>query len=175
MIEKLLKLMGGGNLVNDYKLFSKWHRSSFTYMFLQLPEFRYLVYYRLRTRCFIFRLLLKPLHYFNFHNLFICCDDIGGGLYIEHGFSTIISFCKMGVNCMVNQQVTIGWKSVVGDNVQIRTGAFIKDRVTIGNDVIIGAGAVVINDVPSHSIVAGVPAKVIKTRRNERDVWSKIY
>ena len=76
---------------------------------------------------------------------------------------------------MVNQQVTIGWKSVVGDNVQIRTGAFIKDRVTIGNDVIIGAGAVVINDVPSHSIVAGVPAKVIKTRRNERDVWSKIY
>lgn len=36
--------------------------------------------------------------------------------------------------------------------------------VTIGDDVIIGANAVVVKDVPSHSIVAGVPARVIKTR-----------
>lgn len=173
MINSILKSMGGNKLVDDYLVFRKWHRSSFAHMFLYLPEFRHLFFYRLRTKWLFFLVTLKPLHFFNSHNLFICCNDIGGGLYIEHGFSTIISCCKMSNNCMVNQQVTIGWKSVVGDNVLIRTGAFIKDRVTIGNDVIIGAGAVVINDVPSHSIVAGVPAKVIKTRRSERESWSK--
>lgn len=70
---------------------------------------------------------------------------------------------------MINQQVTIGWKSIIGNNVKIRTGAFIKDRVVISNDVIIGAGAVVIRDVPPHSIVVGTPARVIKTRNSESE------
>ncbi|WP_262484017.1 LbetaH domain-containing protein [Bacteroides stercorirosoris] len=75
---------------------------------------------------------------------------------------------------MINQQVTIGWKSIIGDNVKIRTGAFIKDRVVIGNDVIIGAGAVVIRDVPPHSIVVGTPARVIKTRNSESEPWVEV-
>lgn len=74
---------------------------------------------------------------------------------------------------MVNQQVTIGWNSVIGNNVQIRTGAFIKDHVVIGDDVIIGAHAVVLEDIPSHCVVAGVPAKIIKTRRSEQDIWKR--
>ena len=74
---------------------------------------------------------------------------------------------------MVNQQVTIGWNSVIGNNVQIRTGAFIKDHVVIGDDVIIGAHAVVLQDIPSHSIVVGCPAKIIKTRQSDQDLWEK--
>ena len=174
MINITLQLMGGGRLVADYKKFQTWHKKSFLSMFFGLPEFRYLFFYRLRTNSLIFRILLKPLQLFNCHNLFIGCSDIGGGLFIEHGFSTIISCAKMGENCMIEEQVTIGWKSIIGNNVKIRTGAFIKDRVVISNDVIIGAGAVVIRDVPPHSIVVGTPARVIKTRNSESEPWIEI-
>ena len=51
----------------------------------------------------------------------------------------------------------------IGNNVFIGYGAIILPGVNIGNDVVIGAGSVVSKDVPSGSIVAGVPAKVIKT------------
>ncbi len=44
----------------------------------------------------------------------------------------------------------------------------------ISNDVIIGAGAVVIRDVPPHSIVVGTPARVIKTRNSESEPWIEI-
>lgn len=46
--------------------------------------------------------------------------------------------------------------------------------VKIGDDVIIGANAVVVKDVPSHSIVVGIPAKVIKTRNSINEKWIKV-
>ena len=95
-----------------------------------------------------------------------------------HGFSTIVFAKSIGNNCMINQQVTIGWANggapVIGDNVWIASGAKVLGPVTIGNDVIIGANAVVIKDIPAHSIVAGVPAKIIKQRKTENSIWEKI-
>ncbi|MDM5435894.1 acyltransferase [Bacillus hominis] len=52
-------------------------------------------------------------------------------------------------------------KVVIGDRVFIGWGSTIMPNVKIGNDVIIGAGSVVTRDIPSNSVVAGVPAKVI--------------
>ncbi len=173
LFNKLLILVGGERILADYQVFKKWHSKNFASLFLSLPEFRYLCFYRLKSRRKIFRILLKPFQLFNHHNLFITCNNIGGGLYIEHGFSTIIACEKMGNNCMINQQVTIGWKSVIGNSVQIRAGAFIKDHVVIGDDVIIGAHAVVLNDIPAHSVVVGVPAKIIKTRQSELCAWGR--
>ena len=85
----------------------------------------------------------------------------------------------MGKNCWINQQVTIGYSDVthspyIGDNVEIKAGAKVVGGIRIGDDVIIGANAVVVKDVPSHSIVAGVPAKVIKTRSNVTEPWIKV-
>lgn len=52
---------------------------------------------------------------------------------------------------------------VVGDNVVIGQGAYIMPGVTIGSNVVIGARSLVTKDVPDNSVVAGMPAKVIKT------------
>jgi acetyltransferase-like isoleucine patch superfamily enzyme len=51
----------------------------------------------------------------------------------------------------------------IGDRCSIGTGAIIIGGVTIGDEVIVGAGAVVVKDVPSNCIVAGNPAKVVRT------------
>jgi len=61
----------------------------------------------------------------------------------------------------------------IGKNCFIAVGATIVPGVKIGDEVIVGAGAVVTKDVPSNTIVAGNPAKVIKTgiRMNERAEW----
>ena len=63
--------------------------------------------------------------------------------------------------------------TVIGENCLIGIGAFIMPGVKIGDQVIIGAGAVVTKDVPSNCIAAGNPAKIIKTGiiMNERAEW----
>lgn len=52
---------------------------------------------------------------------------------------------------------------VVGDDVYLGNNALLLPGVTIGSDVVIGAGAVVTHDVPDHSVAAGVPARVVKS------------
>jgi len=75
---------------------------------------------------------------------------------------------RMGKNCMIGTQVTVGGKSghfevpVIGDNVYLATGAKILGPIKIGNNVTVGANAVVIKDVPDNCVVAGIPAKIIK-------------
>ena len=56
-------------------------------------------------------------------------------------------------------------------NVYIGTGAKILGPVKVGNNVVIGAGAVVLNDVPDNSVVVGMPAKVVKTGIDAKDFY----
>lgn len=108
----------------------------------------------------IFRMLWKPME-----TLYIYTKDIGGGLYIQHGFATIISAQKIGENCRIYQQVTIGYKGdqspVLEDNVSVTCGAKVLGQLTMGKNSLAAAGAVVLKDVPQNAIVGGVPAKVI--------------
>ena len=76
---------------------------------------------------------------------------------------------EIGENCIIGQGITIGGKSKeynvpkIGNNVYIAAGSRIIGNVVIGDNVVIGANSVVIKDVPSNCIVAGIPAKIIKT------------
>lgn len=75
----------------------------------------------------------------------------------------------IGEKVIIGQGVTIGRQldpdgvPEIGNNVYISAGARILGKIKVGDNVIIGANAVVIKDVPSNSIVAGVPAKVIRS------------
>lgn len=76
----------------------------------------------------------------------------------------------IGENCTIFQQVTIGQDEngnapIIGDNCYIGTGAKIIGNITIGNNVKIGANAVVVKDVPSNCTVVGVPGKIIKKEK----------
>ena len=94
--------------------------------------------------------------------------DIGGGLYIAHPVGTVISASKIGENCTVIANVTIGMRNewafpTIGDHVFIGAGARVLGGISIGNNARIGANAVVIDDVPDGATVVGIPARVIST------------
>ena len=108
----------------------------------------------------ITRILWKPLE-----SLYIYTEDIGGGLFIQHGFATIISAKSIGENCRIYQQVTIGYKQdknpILEDNVSVTCGAKVLGGITMHANSLAAAGAVVLKDVPQNAIVGGVPAKIL--------------
>lgn len=95
--------------------------------------------------------------------------DIGGGLIIQHGYSTIVDPKKIGKDCWINQNVTIGYTNetdapILGNNVTIYAGAIVVGEVKIGDNVIIAANAAVVKDVEDNCVVGGVPAKILKRK-----------
>lgn len=143
--------------------------NNFFKIFAKMPEVRSVVYYRLKRRYRLLPSLILPSQ----TNCYICAEVSGGGLKLIHGFSTIIFAKSLGDNCTIFQQVTIGYSRgeipTVGDNCVVCCGAKILGNVTIGNNVIIGANAVVTHDIPDNSVVAGAPAKVISKVPEEQN------
>ena len=95
-----------------------------------------------------------------------CEATLGKNFIIDHFGGIIISgYAKFGDNCRIRDGVVVGLKRidqkyapVIGNNVDIGSGAKLLGRIKIGNNVLIGANAVVICDVPDNSIAVGVPA-----------------
>ncbi|MHB8846860.1 MAG: serine O-acetyltransferase [Burkholderiales bacterium] len=99
--------------------------------------------------------------------LFIRTPRIGPGLFIQHGFATIIAAREIGDNCFINQQVTVGYSNAtdaptIGNNVSISAGAKVIGGIHIGDNVKIGANAVVVKNVPANVTVVGVPGRIVK-------------
>lgn len=115
---------------------------------------------------------------FLLYNSFIpyTCEIGKGTKFGYKGMGVVIhARAKIGQNCIIAQQVTIGGRSkiknvpVIGSNVYIGCGAKILGDVTIGDECVIGANAVVIHNVEEGSVVAGVPARVIRTGIKMKD------
>lgn len=136
----------------------------FCALILELKEYRSLLYYRLRGG-FLRKIILKFL-FPEMETLYINTLEIGPRLFIQHGFATNISASKIGSDCWINQQVTIGYAfdknaPIIGNGVRISAGAKVIGNIKIEDNVIIGANAVVVKDVKANWIVGGVPAKRI--------------
>lgn len=98
-------------------------------------------------------------------------EKFGGGVFIQHGYCTVITAQRVGENFWVNQNVTIAYDKdgcpSIGDNVRIASDANVIGNITIGNNVTIGAGTTVVKDVPDNTLVVSQPARYIdKSRRD---------
>jgi len=99
--------------------------------------------------------------------------EIGRKLFIDHGMGVVIGETTIiGDGVTLYQGVTLGGTGkergkrhpTIGNNVVISAGAKVLGSIIIGNNVIIGAGAVVVNAVPDDCTVVGVPGRIVKIK-----------
>lgn len=131
--------------------------------------FRTLIYYRLR-HCSstavkltmpVLRAVWRPHPTLIFHP-----DSLGPGCFILHGDASMVGARSIGENFVVGQHVVVGYRGqdelpTIGDNVTIYVGAIVIGDITIGDGATIGAGAVVANNVPNGATVVPLPARPV--------------
>lgn len=158
--------------------YSKAGIRALNYCLLFYKPFRNVFYYRtkqnhvLRSLC---RAFLKPVVTVEING-----GEIAAGFRIDHNYCVVRPF-KVGKNLTVRNGVTIGkgrardddssfFQPIIGDNVNIYANAVIFGGIYIGNNVKIGAGAVVNKDVPDNCIVVGNPMRIILKDRSTESI-----
>lgn len=168
--EDLIRFDGKKPTIKDWILHNEvW------YIYHYIYHLRYVEYYQSKKGL---NKLLFLWHFFRYKRLgfklkfTIYPNTIGAGFRIYHAgdFTHVGPNVHIGRNCTMLPGVVFGNKGeetdnrpvVVGDNCYIGLGAKIFGEVKIGNNVTIGANAVVTKDIPDNAVVGGIPAKVIK-------------
>jgi serine O-acetyltransferase len=116
--------------------------------------------------------IMKLLIRLVYNSALDCSTKIGKGTFLAYGGIGVVIHKRavIGEYVTIGQQVTIGGKSgkegvpIIGNHVYLGAGAKILGDITIGNHVVVGANSVVLQNVPDYSVVAGVPARIIKQR-----------
>lgn len=159
---------GGGKISMDidawkrHKGVSEPRLISFVLFILRWPEFRSLFYHRIGKVSLLLYYLppRKNLHIWTPNN------RLGGGLYIGHGWGTVINAKSIGNYCLVAQNSTIGSRHgkepELGDNVSVWAHAVVLGNIKIGDNSEIGAGAVIVKSVPENSVVVPASSRIIK-------------
>jgi serine O-acetyltransferase len=103
---------------------------------------------------------------------------IGRRFFIDHGMGVIIGeTAVLGDDVLLYQGVTLGGTGkeagkrhpTLGDRVVVGAGAKVLGNITIGSDTRIGANSVVLHNVPPHSTVVGIPGKVVRRRKGDEN------
>ncbi len=107
---------------------------------------------------------------------------IGEGLFIDHGAGVVIGeTAEIGDNVTLYQGVTLGGTGkekgkrhpTIGNNVVISAGAKVLGSFTVGDNVKIGAGSVVLKEVPSGCTVVGVPGRIVKREGKQENIGER--
>ena len=144
------------------------------YCLYNYVEFRNVFYYRIKNRHHlvgICRFFLKPADGVEIGG------EIDGGLYISHRCAVVFPE-KAGKNLRVGPCAVIGknrgGRPRIGNNVYIASNSTVIGGISIGDNVIIGAGSVVTKDIPSDGIYAGNPAKFIRHMKDSPELFEEI-
>lgn len=104
------------------------------------------------------------------------CREFGPGLQIGHPYGIVVhDDAVLGRDCRIGPNVTIGMHNgkwglpIIGDDVMIGAGAVILGPVRVGDGAFIGANAVVVDDVSPNAVVAGVPGRTVGYRKSSAD------
>lgn len=135
-----------------------------------------IIYYRVAHVLFLSRIPILPRMLSQFAKFVTGIEihpgaTVGKGLFIDHGMGVVIGETSViGDNVTLFQGVTLGGTGkekgkrhpTLGNNVVVGAGAKVLGNITLGDGVMVGANAVVIKDVPADSTVVGVPGRVVK-------------
>ncbi len=145
---------------------------------LAYPGFHAVVLHRLAHRLYLRRVPVLPRLVSHFTRFITGIEihpgaHLGHRLTIDHGMGIVIGeTAEVGDDVLLYQGVTLGnarfqrgkRHPTVGNNVVIGAGAKVLGPITVGDGARVAAGAVVVNDVPPYTTAAGVPAKAIRYR-----------
>jgi serine O-acetyltransferase len=151
--------------------------SAFVYMLWYDHYFRAVFYSRIGRKWFWLQWLAKK------PETFVIASDcaIGGGCVCFHPFATIVNAERIGTNFTIRNNVTIGnndaqigtvSRPIIGDNVTINVNSVVVGNISIGNNVTIGAGCILMKSVPDNCVVVGNPAYIV--RQNGEKVKIKL-
>lgn len=153
---------------------SHWMRHGFWVLVLyRFGRWRYSIQFRpLRVPL---SFLYKLMKFFAdpFFGVELPCEAvIGDRLVIEHVGAIVVSGdAVLGKDCILRQGVTIGLRHTshpgsptIGDRCDIGAGAKLLGPIRIGNDVAIGANAVVLCDIPDGCVAVGIPARILQRK-----------
>jgi serine O-acetyltransferase len=169
------------NLREDWRTYDRqWSRQGLWVMVVyRFGNWRYRIHNRALRLPFSFAYkLLKVLSEILTGIELPCEVKLGRRFRIDHFGGIVISGdSQFGDDCIIRNGVTVGLRHtglrgapVIGDRVDIGAGAKVLGSIHIGNDVAIGANAVVITDVPSNSIAVGVPATIRPRKSAQRNL-----
>jgi serine O-acetyltransferase len=153
-------------------------------IFFAYPGFHALFAYRISHWLWVRRLYLMGRFVSHVGRFFTGIEihpgaRIGERFFIDHGMGVVIGeTSEIGDDVTIYHGVTLGgttWQKgkrhpTIGNNVVIGTGAKVLGPVTIGDNTRIGANSVVIHDIPSNSVVVGIPGKVVFRVEGERRI-----
>lgn len=139
------------------------------------PGFHALLLHRISHKLWVWKVPVIPRLISTFARFLTGIDihpgaTIGKRFFIDHGMGVVIGeTTEIGDDVLLYQGVTLGGTSskaekrhpTLGRGVVVGAGAKVLGAITLGNYAKVGAGSVVVNDVPDHATVVGVPGKVV--------------